>query len=249
MTNHSTLQVIAHRGFSARAPENTLAALELAMDVGADAVEFDLQTAACGTPVLIHDPLLGRTSNGVGPVQRRPLSQLKALDAGSWFSPEFRGETIPTQAEALAALHGRVDRVYQDIKGYREIEDLDRMVAITRDQGMAEATVFTSSDWTVMNRLREVAPEIQRAYLVEDASRVTEALARAAGDEGSLLNVDVKLLLSHADLRREIRRTGVGVMAWTVNEEDLASRALEAGASRIFTDEVVRLLAWKEGMS
>ena len=80
-------EIIAHRGYSAVAPENTLAAVERALEAGADAVEWDVHVAACGTPVLIHDASLGRTTNGFGPVRRRSLSQLQALDAGSWFDP------------------------------------------------------------------------------------------------------------------------------------------------------------------
>ena len=74
-------EVIAHRGYSSRAPENTLAAIDLAIEAGADAIEFDVHTAGDGNPVLFHDPMLGRTTNGVGPVRRRTIEQLKNLDA------------------------------------------------------------------------------------------------------------------------------------------------------------------------
>ena len=182
MNSRPTPEIIAHRGFSARAPENTLPALEAAIETGVESVEFDLHTAACGTPVLFHDSMLGRTTNGVGPIRRRPVAQLKALDAGSWFGPEFAGERIPTQDEALADIKGRVYRVYQDIKGYREIEDLDRMVTVTRERGMADQTIFTSSDWVIMNRLRRFAPEIQRAYRAVSSDTLPGAVDRAILD-------------------------------------------------------------------
>jgi glycerophosphoryl diester phosphodiesterase len=210
-----------------------------------ESVEFDLQAAACGTPVLFHDLMLGRTTNGVGPLRRRPLAQLRALDAGSWFSPEYSGERIPTQEEALANLKGRVYRVYQDIKGYREIEDLDRMVSITRDTGMADATVFVSSDWVIMNRLRQIAPDIQRAYLVESPENFPEALDRAVVDGGSPLDVEIGAALAAPDRIQEALRGGVEVMAWTVNDLTQASTALEMGISRITTNEVEQLLAWR----
>jgi glycerophosphoryl diester phosphodiesterase len=241
-------ELIAHRGFSTQAPENTLSALEAAIETGVESVEFDLQAAACGTPVLFHDPMLGRTTNGVGPLQRRPLAQLKSLDAGSWFGPEFSGERIPTQDEALANLKGRVFRVYQDIKGYRELEDLDRMVAITREREMDGASVFISSDWVVLNRLRSIAPEIRRAYLVETPYSFSEALDRAVVDEGSLLDLEIGVALANPDGIREALDTGVEVMAWTVDDPDQASAALELGISRITTNEVERLLAWRVGL-
>jgi hypothetical protein len=81
--------------------------------------------------------------------------------------------------------------VYQNIKGYREIEDLDRMVTNARLAEMAESSVLISSDWVVMNRLRKTAPDMIRAYLVEHTDDFAEALDRAAVDHGALLNVEI----------------------------------------------------------
>ena len=249
MNSRPTPEIIAHRGFSARAPENTLSALEAAIETGVESVEFDLHTAACGTPVLFHDSMLGRTTNGVGPIRRRPVAQLKALDAGSWFGPEFAGERIPTQDEALANIKGRVYRVYQDIKGYREIEDLDRMVTVTRERGMADQTIFTSSDWVIMNRLRRFAPEIQRAYLAVSSDTLPGAVDRAILDQDAILNVGLEVALHAPELIEEALGEGVDVMAWTLNDERSADRAVELGISRLVTDQVEALLAWRMGIS
>jgi len=248
MNSRPAPEIIAHRGFSAKAPENTLSALEAALEAGVESVEFDIQTAACGTPVLFHDAMLGRTTNGVGPLRRRPLAQLKALDAGTWFGSEFSGEKIPTQREAFEVLQGRATRVYQDIKGYRELEDLDRMVAITREAGMAEAAVFISPDWVIMNRLRKIAPEIRRAYLVDHADVFQEALDRAVLDDGALLDVEIGFALAHPEGIEEAIDEGVEVITWTVDDEDQASAALEMGISGVTTNEVDRLLAWRIGL-
>lgn len=100
--------VIAHRGASGCAPENTLAALELAREQGADALEFDVRLAACGTPVLMHDPILDRTTSMRGPVAARTAAELKECDAGYFFSEDGvafpwrgRGVQVPTLAEVL----------------------------------------------------------------------------------------------------------------------------------------------------
>ncbi len=249
MSSRPTPEIIAHRGFSARAPENTLSSMEAAIETGVESVEFDLRTAACGTPVLFHDPMLGRTTNGVGPLQRRPLAHLRALDAGSWFGPEFSGERVPTQEEALADVQGRVFRVYQDIKGYREMEDLDRMVTITLETEMAAATIFMSFDWVILNRLRRTAPEIQRAYMVEAVEDLPEALDRAVVDEGSLLNLEIGMALANPEVVQEALGEGVEVMAWTVDDVAEASAALEMGITRLTTKEVERLLTWRVGLT
>jgi len=249
MSTHPVPEIIAHRGFSAKAPENTLSALGAALEAGVEAVEFDLQTAACGTPVLFHDPMLGRTTNGVGPLRRRPMAHLKALDAGSWFGSEFSDERIPSQKEALASLQGRVHRVYQDIKGYRELEDLDRMVAITREAGMAEASVFISSDSVIMNRLRRVAPEIRRAYLVEYVQEFQGALDQAVLDGGALLDVEIGFALENPEGVKEAILEGIEVITWTVDNEGQAAAAMEIGISGITTNEVQRLMAWRAGLA
>ncbi|MFC1661060.1 glycerophosphodiester phosphodiesterase [Gemmatimonadota bacterium] len=241
-------EIIGHRGFSARAPENTLASLTAAVEASAPAVEFDVQTAACGTPVVIHDEMLGRTTNGVGPVRRRPVTQLKALDAGSWFSAEFAGEAIPTLEEALALLSGRVGGVYQDIKGYREMEDLDRMVEITRRSGMDSGTTFLSGDWVILNRLRQVAPEIRRGYVVGSAEGFPEALDRSIIDEGALLDLGADLVSGNPGLVEEALTAGVEVGVWTVDNAEDATAAWRMGITCITTNEVESLLVWSRGL-
>lgn len=96
--------VIAHRGASGEAPENTAAAFRLAVELGADMVELDVWLTADGHPVVMHDPAVDRTTDGHGRVEDLTLAQVKQLDAGSWFGAAWRGEQVPTFAEALAAI-------------------------------------------------------------------------------------------------------------------------------------------------
>ena len=95
-----TVIVLAHRGYSAKAPENTMAAFELALAVGADGIELDVHMTRDGEIVVIHDDTLDRTTNGKGPVSDQTMAELRELDAGSWFSPEFAGENTHPQAGA-----------------------------------------------------------------------------------------------------------------------------------------------------
>ena len=242
-----SIEIIAHRGYSARAPENTLAAVRAALEAGADSVEFDLHTAADGTPVLIHDANLGRTTNGVGPVRRRTLGQLRNLDAGAWFSTEFEGEPIPTLAEALEAVRGRVRRVYPEVKGYRELEDLDRMVRITRELGMLERTTFISMDWRVVERIHGRDDGVTVGYIVTEADRFPEALDRAIVRGRAILDFDARLVLEDPTLVLQAHREGIPTAVWTVNERETAERLARAGVVRFTTDEVEELLGWREG--
>jgi glycerophosphoryl diester phosphodiesterase len=239
------VEIIAHRGYSAVAPENTLAALDAATRVGADAVEFDLHTAACGTPVVFHDAMLSRTSNGVGPLRRRTFEQLKALDAGSWFSPEFAGERVPSFQEALSRVAGKVERVYADVKGFRELEDVDRMVRLTREAGMLGSVIFISSNWTLLDRMRGQEPTLLIGYIVEEAALADDALIRAKDDGRALVDFEAALVLADPGLARRAADDGTDVAAWTVDDPAEASRLLRAGVRRITTNQVETLLVWK----
>src|SRR5206468_4882936 len=103
---HRPLRV-AHRGASARAPENTLAAFREAIRLGADAIELDVQLSADGVPMVIHDLTVDRTTNGHGSVASFASRDLRRLDAGAWFSSRFKGERVPTLEEALECARGR----------------------------------------------------------------------------------------------------------------------------------------------
>jgi len=241
------LEIIAHRGYSAVAPENTLAALEAAVEAGAPAVEFDLHTAACGTPVLFHDAMLSRTTNGVGPVRRRTFAQLAKLDAGGWFSDEFAGEAIPSLEQALQACRDRVGRVYAEVKGFRELEDLDRMVRIARASGMLDRTVFIAMNWTLLDRMRGQEPGLAVGYIVDEAGEADEALKRAGGDPAALVDYRASLLLDDPELARRTVEAGIEMAVWTVDEPDEATRLAELGVRRFTTNRVRELLAWATG--
>ena len=102
-SNHFPL-VIAHRGASGDAPENAIAAFQLAVDLGADGIELDIRLTSDGVPVVIHDRKVDRTTSGIGMIGRLSLAQVRELDAGTWFAPEFKGEGVPTLDDVFEAL-------------------------------------------------------------------------------------------------------------------------------------------------
>lgn len=240
------VEIVAHRGYSEVAPENTVAALELAVQAGADAVEFDLHTAADGTPVLFHDETLERTSNGYGPVASLSLEELRDLDAGSWFDRAFAGEPIPPLAEALEAVGGRIGRVYAEVKSVREPGDARTIVDVVREAGLVERTVFISMDWSALDRIREHDPSALLGYIVDDPRRAADAYARAAGDARALVDFDCRILLSDPPLAVRFADAGIPLATWTVNSVDDAARLFEMGVTRITTNRVAAMKAWKD---
>src|SRR6266705_642345 len=108
--------IIAHRGASSYAPENTIVAFDLALQMGASHLELDVHLTRDDSLVVIHDDTVDRTTNGTGPVAHQMLAALQALDAGSWFGEAFVGVRIPTLAEVLTSYHGRV-HLHIELKG------------------------------------------------------------------------------------------------------------------------------------
>ena len=241
------LEIIAHRGYSSRAPENTLAAIERAITAGADAIEWDVHVAACGTPVLFHDFDLPRTSDGAGPIRRLTLAQLQKLDAGKWFGAEFAEERIPSLAQALERTRGRVRRVYTEVKGFREIEDLDRMVDIVKESGRLGDNVFISLDWAILDRIAQRDPSVAIGYIVDTAERFEEGLERATSDERSLVDLDYKLILEHPGFARRALDRGIAIAVWTVDDATDAGRLRDVGVTRFTTNQVDTLLQWRDG--
>ena len=242
------IQIIAHRGYSARAPENTLAALTLAARRGADGVEFDLHTAKDGEPVLIHDATLDRTTDGTGPVESLTSRELAGLDAGTWFADAYSGEPVPTLAEALAGPAARLDVIYAEVKATREPRDLDRIAEVVRTAGVFDRTVFISMDWEALDRIRVVEPTARIGYIVEAPTRSDEAFARALGDEHALLDFDARILLAEPTLAHRAHEAGVDLAVWTVNDAEQAHRLLDLGVRRFTTNEVELLQAWRDGL-
>ena len=240
------IEVIGHRGFAGRAPENTLASIEAALRAGARAVEFDVHVASCGTPVVIHDDTLDRTTDGEGPVVRQTVEQLRTLDAGSWFDPAFAGEKIPTLTEALDHVAGRASHIYPEVKGIRERSDVDLMIRLVRDRAMSDGTTFISIDWSILERVRARDATIRIGFIVETADLFDEALARAAADPAAILDLNQKIALDEPSVVERARNEGVAVVTWTVNEPDEATRLRHAGVTGFTTDYVDRLLAWAD---
>ena len=240
------IEIIGHRGYAAHAPENTLVSLDAALRVGARAVEFDVRVASCGTPVVIHDETLDRTTDGDGPVLLQTVEQLRTLDAGTWFDPEFAGERIPTLADALDHVASRAHHIYPEVKGIRKPSDVDGMVRIVRDRAMSERTTFISIDWSILERIRAQDAAIRIGFIVVTADLFDEALSLAVADPAAILDLNHEIALNDASVVQRAKDEGVDVVVWTVNEADEATRLRKAGVTGFTTDCVDRLLVWAQ---
>jgi glycerophosphoryl diester phosphodiesterase len=165
-------KIAHHRGASRYAPENTLPALEKAIYLGADFVEFDVRTTRDGKHVLLHDGTLNRTTNGRGPVRDREASAIAALDAGSWFGPAFRGTAVLTLDAFLDAAGRRVE-LYVDAK---DIAPRALAEILSRHGLIDRAVVYQGVDY--LEELRRIEPRIRRMPPLRDPSKIDAAIDR-----------------------------------------------------------------------
>ncbi len=221
--------VWAHRGASAVAPENTLAAFAEAETAGADGIELDIHLCRDGIPVVIHDDDVERTTNGRGQVARLSLAELRRLDAGSWFSPRFAGEPIPTLEEVLSWAGDRL-RLNLEIKDYRAGAAIVELL-----RRFPDARVLVSSfNHRLLADLRRADAALPLGFLVDSRFwRGAVRRAKAAQAESLHPRQDLvdRVLLSAC------RRQGLAVYSWTVDDPQ-RTRALERlGVDGIFTND------------
>ena len=237
-------EIIAHRGYSARAPENTLVAVRAALDIGAPAVEWDVQIARCGTPVLFHDFTLDRTTDRTGPLESLDAMELATVDAGSWFAEEFAGEPVPTLAAAVVTAHAGGVHIYPEIKAYGTLPDVDRIYDTVRSFGSVDRTTFISMDWEALDRIAQIDDRVGLGYIVEAPERYAPALSKVKDDPRRILDLDWRIVLSDPEATRAALVQGTRIAVWTVDDPETADRLLAAGVSSFTTNETEVMLGW-----
>ena len=229
-------KVIGHRGAAALAPENTLAGIQRAAEVGVRWVEVDVRLSADGCPVLFHDSRLERTTDGRGRVGRTSFARLRALDAGRWFSPEHAGERVPSLAEAAGLLAGLGLGADIELKAERgRGRELARaVVGELRSIWPRGRTrpLLSSFAHEALSAEREQAPDWPLGLLVRRAGPGWRRAAEALG--ARVLIVEQRFLTP----RRVARLKGAGlfVLAYTVNRPARAVELLRWGVDSVISD-------------
>lgn len=218
---------IAHRGGAIFAPENTIPAF-LANIEQSDLIELDVYNTVDGELVVIHDSTVDRTTDGTGQVQYMTLAEIKALDAGSWYAPEFEGTPIPTLEESLAAIGTDSIPLIEHKKGsaglyYKVLKQLDRLTDV----------VVQSFDWSFLQSLHALGPEIPLAAL--GSGELTEQKVLSIQSMGI-----PRVAWAHGDVRPEmvefIHAQGMQLFVWTVNGGTI-EKFIDYGVDGIITDD------------
>jgi len=234
-------RIIAHRGGGALAPENTLGAIRIGASRGFKGVEFDVMLAGDGTPVLIHDETLERTTNGRGKVPDLPYEELARLDAGAWRGARRRNERIPRFEDAARLCRELGVWANVEIKPAkgRERATGEAVASMARElwSGAALAPVLSSFSIEALEAARAAAPELPRGYLV---ARVPANWREVMGALGC-----VALHCNHRTLKarmaKEVHAAGYAVLCWTVNDRRAAKKLLGWGIECLVTDKLDRI--------
>ena len=232
--------VVGHRGAPRRAPENTLASFEAAVAIGVDAIELDVHLSHDGHLVVIHDQNLARTTSGDGLVHEHTLAELMALDAGSWFSPAFAGERIPTFEEILVRIGRRVP-LQVEIKGATD-GVVEATIGALRAHGLLHSAMITSFHLHRLPLVRALAPKVQIGALVwgRDRSNGRTMSPEECIRASRAAQADVMLLWHECIDRTMMTAAGasglpVGAAGGTATEADLR-RLLDLGVVRVTTN-------------
>lgn len=226
--NPETL-IVAHRAGALFAPENTLAALETAIQSGADMAEIDVQQTRDGVLIVMHDSDFRRTAGLGRKVWETDYTEVERLDAGSFFSEEFAGERIPTLSQMLSAADGRIRLMIELKASGHETDLIGKTIREIREAGMEGQCILASMNLELLRRSKELAPEIETVYIT----------ALLVSDYDELDFVD-GYSVETGSLTREMvikaQTDGKKIYAWTANREKSIKKILRTGADGLVTD-------------
>ncbi len=238
-----TPPIIAHRGASGSAPENTLAAFRLAREQGAGWIELDVKLTYDGVPIIMHDDTLDRTTNGKGNVADAMWAEVQTLDAGSWIDPRYKGERVPQLAEVLRLA------IDLDLQVNMELKPCPGRAKATAMVAMIEAVkiwpqekmppLISSFDEETLAVAAQLHPEWPRSFAFEEWR--DDWREKAAKFDARALTVNADLLTP--ERMPLLVQSGLAILPYTVNDPLRANELLRGGASAVFTDKPRTILA------
>jgi len=244
--NNKPPYVIAHRGISAKAPENTLASFECAASIpGIDMIELDVRLSKDEEVIVLHDRTLQRTSTGNGLARNYSMEEIRRFDAGSWFHPMFSNQRIPTLCEVFQQVGSRIwvdveiksDWLHREPPGLLEKKVLDAVYKC----GMDDRVMVSSFDYRLLAKIKEMKPSLVTGVLYNfsrDFSRLPSTLAKHVG-------ASVFVCAKRELTRRMIddaHNHGIAVYVYTLNSFHDARRMLTCGVDGILSNNADDIL-------
>ena len=241
VTNLGAIEIIAHRGASEDAPENTMASFREGWKQQADADELDIHLSKDGEVIVMHDASTKRTAGIDQPIATQTLEELKALDAGKWKSPQWTGEKIPTLAEVLATIPDN-RRLFIEIKCGPEV--LPKLTEVMRASGKkAEQLVIIGFSYATMKKAKELYPQQPVYWLASPPSEkskektptIEELIAMSKDAKLDGLDLSSKFTFDAGEVAKA-KAAGLKMYAWTVNDAATAKALVALGYDGITTN-------------
>ena len=224
-----TVGITAHRGSSITAPENTMAAIMLAAEEGADYVEIDVQETSDGTIVLVHDKDLLRVFGIKKGIWEASFEELKDLDSGGWFSPEFSDQRLATLDQVIKSIKGKAMlNIELKFNGHQK-QLAKEVVRIVRENDFTDDCILTSLDYAGIQRARAAGPEFRTGVII------TSAIGDVTKLDGDLISVSAGTVTR--DLIDRARLADLEVHVWTVNSVQQMNKMIGMGVDQIITDD------------
>lgn len=227
--------IFAHRGASKQCPENTMSAFKRAVELGAGGIELDIQLSKDNVPVVIHDRTLKRTASGKGVVTETNYADLKKHDAGSWFSPSFRGETIPSLEEVLIWANNFPELWLNiELKYYSDTnkELVESSIPLIKKYRSDKNTVISSFEHDRLLDVHKLWPKVETAPIYK--GNLPKPWHYAKSLKAKAIHPQYKSVTE--DLVRTVQLHGVNVRPYTINDERSIRQYLKWGADGIITD-------------
>jgi glycerophosphoryl diester phosphodiesterase len=234
--------IIAHRGASSAAPENTLAAFREAMRQGSDALELDVRRTRDGKLIVLHDESIDRTTTSSGKASQLSADRLASADAGIKFHPSFAGEHIPALEEVLALLDSTTLVVIELKEDSSSSPGIERqLVDAVRESGHVRQVLLKSFQPSVLHTLAVLAPNIPRIFVYAIRVPWLNLIIGSGISTGSVFDVPAQYLQPHwymlsESFVREAQARGFKVIAWGVDGENELREAVKYGLDGIETD-------------
>ena len=239
-------QVVAHRGNSGPLPENTRLAIESAIEVGVDMVEVDIRMTKDGVPVLMHGAAVDGTTSGAGLVEELPWDEIQSLDAGSWRNPRFAGRRVLSLGEVLELCRGRVP-LNLDVKTPAVVEPV---ATATEEAGLTDDVVITGCDAVCVQTVTSLNARITTLFNLDgllegiepgEAGDVVRHGIDVAKELGAV-GINLNHAFVDADLIARATEVGIGVWAYTIDDEARFGELIDMGAASLTTNWPARML-------
>ncbi|MBT3274352.1 MAG: glycerophosphodiester phosphodiesterase [Spirochaetales bacterium] len=230
--------LFAHRGYSSRAPENTLAAFTLARKLGIPGIELDVRLCSSGELIVFHDGDLKRVTGVTGPIAEKSLDELRELEAGSHFDQAFNGEAIPLLSEVFEAIgpdmYVDIEIKTQNIRDTAIVADVLKSIDA---HGMRNRCFISSFSPFVVREARKTGGGLATSLIYSASLEKEQPLrSKAAKIIASTPVLKPQWILVEKTIKKALRRN-TPIITWTVNDKETAARCLEAGVEGIISDD------------